>query len=130
MLPKSMRNSDRIDSVVLPPGSLVANTVHQPMMDATERNRELVTHLTSQRARLQMPQMMRVARLAAANHARLLTNIAQVVTVAMTAWDRNGEHALVDFNRFAGIGGVVSANLLLLHLRHLLPLATHLRGWG
>ena len=65
-------------------------------MDAAERDRELVARLAAERARLHVAQVMRVGRLAAADQAGLLGDVAQVVPVAVAARCGDREHALVD----------------------------------
>ena len=45
LLPESMRYGDGVDAGVLPPGRLVTDAVQKPVMDATQRNRELIAHL-------------------------------------------------------------------------------------
>ena len=85
-----------IDAGVLPPGCFVADAMHQPMMDAAERDREFVAGLAAERARLQVPQMMRIRGLAAADQAGLLGDVTKVLAVAIAARRRNGERALVD----------------------------------
>ena len=49
LLPELARRFDRIDAGVLPPGRLVADAVDQPMVDAAERDRELVARLAAER---------------------------------------------------------------------------------
>jgi hypothetical protein len=44
----------RIDAGILPPGGFISYPVHQSMMDATERHRELVARLAAQGPRLQV----------------------------------------------------------------------------
>ncbi len=52
------------------------------MMEATNRNRELVADLAAQRTRLRKTEMMRIGRFAAAHHARLLGHEFAVVLIA------------------------------------------------
>src|SRR3954453_17277132 len=61
LLPESMRYGDGVDAGVLPPGLLVTDAVQQPVMDAAERNCELIAHLAPQRSRLHVLEVMRVA---------------------------------------------------------------------
>ena len=70
---------DRIDAGVLPPGCFVADAVDEPVMDAAERDREFVAGLAAKRPRLQMPEVMRVRWLAAADQAGLLGDMAKVL---------------------------------------------------
>ena len=105
MLPESMRYGDRVDAGVLPPGRLVADPVQKPVMDATKRNSELIAHLAPERSRLHVLEVMRIAGPAAADEAGLLGDIAQMLLVAMPAWHRNCQYALVDGDWFRRIGG-------------------------
>ena len=66
------------------------------MVDAAERDRELVARLAAEGAGLKVPQMMRIGWFAAADQAGLLGDVAKVVAVAVAARCRNGECALVD----------------------------------
>ena len=43
--PKSASDLDRVDTGLFPPGCLVTHAVHQAVMDAAQRDRELVAHL-------------------------------------------------------------------------------------
>ena len=54
-----------IDAGRLPPGLLVAGAMDRAVMRAAERDGEFVAGLAAERARLQVPKMMRVRRLAA-----------------------------------------------------------------
>jgi hypothetical protein len=73
----------------------IAHAVHQPMMDAAERNREFVAGLAAQGPRLHEP-MMRIGRFAAAEQAGLLSNVTKVRLVTISAGGRNREPTLVD----------------------------------
>ena len=90
---------------VLPPGSLVADPVQQPVMDAAEWNCELIAHLAPERARLHVLEVIRVAGPAATDEAGLLGDVAQMLAVAMAARDRNRQHAFVDGDWLRLIGG-------------------------
>src|SRR5436305_4447743 len=96
MLPESLRYGDGVYAGVLPPSRLVADPVQKSVMDATKRNSEFIAHLAPERARLHVLEVMGVARPAAADEAGLLGDIAQMLTVAMAARDRNRQHAFVD----------------------------------
>ena len=88
LAPELARDRDGIDAGLLPPGGFVAHAVHQPMMDAAERNREFVAGLAAQGPRLHEPKMMRIGRLAAAEQAGLSGDVAKVRLVAVTAGQR------------------------------------------
>ena len=89
IVPEFPGNLGRIDAGVLPPRGFIADAVHQPMMNAAERHRELVARLATQGPRLQVAQVMRVGWLAAAEEAGLLGNVAKVRLVAITAGSGN-----------------------------------------
>jgi hypothetical protein len=52
--PKLTGGLDGVDTGILPPGSFIADAVHQPMMDSTERHRELIARLATQGPWLQV----------------------------------------------------------------------------
>jgi hypothetical protein len=63
--PELASDDDRIDPDVLPPCGFVTTTVNFAMMAAAQRDCELVTHLTSERAVLREPEMVSIRGLAA-----------------------------------------------------------------
>src|SRR5262245_1428201 len=83
LLPKPASNFDGIDAGGLPPGALVAGAMCGPVMHAAERDREFIARLATQRAWLHVAQMMGIGRLAAADQARLLHDIAKVLAAAI-----------------------------------------------
>jgi hypothetical protein len=54
VVPELAGSLGRIDAGILPPGGFIAYAVHQSMMDAAERDRELVARLAAQGLRLQV----------------------------------------------------------------------------
>jgi hypothetical protein len=86
------------------------------MMDPAQRNREFVAGLAAERPRLRVPKMMRVRWLAAAHEARLLSDIAQMLPVAIPARCSNREDTFVDA---AGLITSGNGSLRLLLRRHL-----------
>src|SRR5215472_9458910 len=70
--------------------------MHRPMMPAAKRDYELIADLAAERARLREPKMVRVRGLAAADEARLLGDIAQVLPVAIAPRRGNREDTLVN----------------------------------
>src|SRR5262249_5727251 len=66
------------------------------MVPAAERDSDLVTDLAAQRAGLGESKMVGVRGLAAAHEARLLGDIAKVLSVAIAPRSRKGQHALID----------------------------------
>ena len=107
---------NRIDADFLPPSLLIAHAMHESMMNATERDHELVAGLAPERPRLREAQVVRIRGLAATDEARLLGHVSQVFTVAVATRDRDCEYALVDASSwtvngaFAGL--LRSSNLL------------------
>jgi hypothetical protein len=87
---------DWIDAGRLPPRSLVAGAMDRAMMDAAEGHRELVAGLAAERARLEVPPVMRIGWLAAADKAWLLGDRAKLLPAAIASWSGNSEDALVD----------------------------------
>jgi hypothetical protein len=80
--PKLECNRHRIDIETTPPCPFVTVPVKLAMMQATNRNRELIADFAPQRTRLRKSKMMRIGRLAAAHDARLLGHEFEVVLVA------------------------------------------------
>ena len=78
--------------------------MHQPMMDATEWDRELIADLAAERARLSESQVVGIRGLAAADEARLLGDITKVLPVAIATRGSDREDALVDALRLARVG--------------------------
>ena len=52
IVPELPGSLGRVDAGILPPGGFIADAVHQPMMNAAERHRELVARLAAQCPRL------------------------------------------------------------------------------
>jgi hypothetical protein len=94
--PELARDRDGIDAGLLPPGGLVAHAVHQPMMDATQWDREFVVGLAAQGSRLHEPKVMRIGRFAPAEQAGLSGHIAKVRLIAIAAGYGKREHAFVE----------------------------------
>ena len=96
LAPQLLRDVDRIDAHVVPPGGLVAAVVELAMMGATERDGELVADLAAHGAWLGEADMVRVRRSDAAQQARLGRDVAQMLLVANAVglWER--ERALFD----------------------------------
>src|SRR5215472_13024706 len=117
-LPEPAGNLDRIDAGLPPPRALVARAVHRTMMPATERNRELIADLATERARLGKSEVVGVRRLAAAHEARLLGDVAQVLPVAIATRGSDREDALVDALRLTSLSAFGGGNHLRGNLRH------------
>src|SRR5262245_47105330 len=89
------------------------------MVPSAERDSELVTYLAAQRAGLGEPKMVGVRGLAAAHEARLLGDIAKVLSVAIATRSRDCEDALVDALRLTGVGAFSGGkHLRPFNLRH------------
>ena len=94
--PEPAGNLDRVDAGLLPPRAFVAGAMHRTMMPATEWDRELVADLAAKCAGLRETEVVGVRGLAAADEARLLHDIAQVLSVAIAPRGSEREDALVD----------------------------------
>jgi hypothetical protein len=93
LAPKPASDLDRVDAGRLPPCLLVAGAVHRPVVPAAERHREFIARFAAERARLHEPQVVRVGRLAAADEACLLGDLAKMLAVAVPARGGDGAHA-------------------------------------
>ena len=71
LLPEASGDWKRVDLEVFPPCHLVAGLMQLAVMTSTERNGELVTDFKADGSGLGEPQVMRVARLAAADETGL-----------------------------------------------------------
>ncbi len=63
---------------------------------ATERHRELVAHLATERTRLREAQMMRIGWPATANKTGLFDHVPDMIAVTNTTRFGEGKHALFD----------------------------------
>jgi hypothetical protein len=70
--------------------------MHRAVMSATEWDRELIADLAAERTRLRESEVVGVRGSAAADEARLLGDIPQVLPVAIATWGSDREDALVD----------------------------------
>ena len=100
MLPEPERDWKRINVEPPPPCGLVARAMKLAVMNPADRDRELVTHSASKRARLCKREVMRIRRHAAAHKAWLPQHEFPVVLIAQA-------------NRFAQSTDCVAARLLL-----------------
>ena len=71
LFPKLSGDVQRFDVEVSPPSDFVAGLMQLPVMTAAEGNGELVADFKTQGSRLGKPQVVRVARLPAADQAGL-----------------------------------------------------------
>ena len=110
--PKLTGGLDGVDAGVLPPDGFITDAVHQSMMDAAERHRELVAHLAAERAWLHESQVVRIRRFARTQEARLPGDKSKVLFVAVAPGRAYLKHALVDPARRIGRGIIVRAYIL------------------
>jgi hypothetical protein len=94
--PKLASNRQGIYSMALPPFHFIAAPVQLVMMDTAERHREFVAHLHGEPALLGKGQMVRVRRLPAADHARLVGHLQQMVSIAQAPFGSDRQGRLVD----------------------------------
>ena len=73
------------------------------MVPSAERDSELVTYLAAQRAGLGESKMVGVRGFAAAQQTRLLSDVAEVLPVAIATRGRDRENALVDALRLTSV---------------------------
>jgi len=97
-----------IDAGVLPPGLLVAGAMDRAVMRAAERDGEFVARFAAERPWLQVTKMMRIGLFAAADEACLMSDVAQVLSVAIAARCGNCEDALINASGLitSGIGSL------------------------
>ena len=96
LLPQPLGNRQGVDLQVLPPGHFVAGLMQLLMMTAAKGNGELVADFKTQGSGLSKPQVMRIARLPAADETRLRGDEPQMGLVTQPFGLSNGEEALVD----------------------------------
>ena len=70
-LPQLPGCAEGVDLQFLPPSDFIAGLMQLPVMASAERDGELIANLDPLCARLREAEMVRVARMAAANKARL-----------------------------------------------------------
>ena len=91
LLPEFLRDRERINAQVIPPGGLVAGVVELPMMGATERYGELIAHLLAHGTRLHEAKVMRVGWGAAAEKAGLFADEEEMILVTGPSRTRDQE---------------------------------------
>jgi hypothetical protein len=93
--------------------------MHRAMMPATEWDRELIADLAAERTGLSESEMMGIRGLATADEARLLGDIAKVLSVAIPTRGRDSEDALINALRLTRVGAFRGGSLLGVgNLRH------------
>ena len=112
--PELAGDADRLNAFPRPPLHFLAGLVQFAVMGATQRDREFITDLQPQAARLREAQMMRIAGLPAAHETGLLGYELKVRLVAQPTRQRKAKQALVNpadwflgglpgMGRFAGL---------------------------
>ena len=71
LLPKLFSHRKCVNLIFCPPPFFIPHLVKFPVVPATERDGEFITHLETDRPRLRKPQVMGIGRLPAADQARL-----------------------------------------------------------
>ena len=66
------------------------------MVPSTQRNRELIADLATERAALRKAKVMGIRGAATANHASLLGDVLDVVPITNSARLRQGQYSLID----------------------------------
>ena len=94
--PQLFGDLERLDLSLVPPGDLVAGLMQLAMMATAEGNGELIADLETKGARLGEAEVMRVARLPAADQTGLRGDKPKVRLVAQPLWLGDRKHALVD----------------------------------
>ena len=94
--PELAGDLNEVDAGRLPPGPLVASAMDGTVMRAAKRDGEFVAGFAAERPRLQVAKMMRIGLFAAADEARLLSDITKVLPVTIAPRCRSNEHPLVD----------------------------------
>ena len=87
--------------------------MHHTMMPAAEWDYEFIADLAAERTRLGKSEVVGVRGLAAADEARLLGDVAQMLPVAIAPRGSDREDALVDALRLTGVRPLGGGN----HLR-------------
>ena len=94
--PQRPGNDRRIDSDFPPPCGFIAAPVDLAMVSAAERDGELIADFATECPPLREPQMVGIRGLAAADQARLLGHLSDVLSVPNPAGLRQGQGPLVD----------------------------------
>src|SRR5262249_32911110 len=95
----------RIETEFLPPPGFITVTVQLAMMSPAQRHRELVADLAAECTRLREAQMVWIGRPPAADQARLLNHMPDMIAVANAARLGQDKHTLVYLSCRAGLLG-------------------------
>src|ERR1700722_15681409 len=93
--PELARDLDRVDAGLLPPRTLIADTMNLAVMCPAQRSDEFVAHLPTKRTRLCEAKVVRIGRRSSTDKTRLLSNEPEMVFVAIASRLRNRKDALV-----------------------------------
>src|SRR5262249_4598871 len=93
------------------PDQVAIGAMDRPVMRAAERDGEFVARFAAERPWLQVTKMMRIGLFAAAEEACLLSDVAQVLSVAIAARCGNREDALINAS------GLITSGIGCLQLR-------------
>ena len=102
--PKILRDFGGVDPDGSPPCALIAGVVNGAVVDATERDGELIASLAAHCTWLHEAQMMGIRGFSGAYKARLLCNKFKMFFAAIAARFGDLEHALIDAGALTGIG--------------------------
>ena len=94
--PQFLRNGERLDLLLCPPGGLIAAPVERAMMQSAQRHGELVAHPAPERRGLSKPEMMGIRRSPTAEQARLQCYELEVIAVAVAPRFAQGQVGFVD----------------------------------
>ena len=97
--PQGASRIGRIHSYLPPPSGFVATAVHLAMMSSTQGDGELIADLAAECPALRKAQVVGIRGLTAANQARLLGHMSDVIAVANPARLRQRQHTFVDHLR-------------------------------
>ena len=99
LLPKPLRDLQRIDFEILPPGNFIAGLMQLPMMTTAKRDGKFVTYFEAQGSGLGKTQMVRIGWLTAADETGLRRNKPQVGLVTKPFGFGNGQNAFINLTR-------------------------------
>ena len=85
-----------VDATPFPPGDFISHLMKLPVMATAEWYRKLIADLEADSARLREPQVVRIARLTAADDTRLRRDKPQVCLIAKTLGLADCQNAFVD----------------------------------
>ncbi len=93
--PQRASGAGRIEPHFLPPPAFITMTMQLAMMSSAQGDRELVADLAAERTRLRKAQMVWIGRPPAADQARLLNHMPDMIAVTNAARFGEDKHTLV-----------------------------------